>query len=122
MASAGTEASVTVEVCRAPFAGRLIGARVIPAVVEAASDTNYHSVAIVNAGDDGAGTTEMALGTSKTTGGTAYTAHEPNALTLDSTVADRAFAEGDVLSAVDTIGGTTTANLITVELDLTRDA
>jgi hypothetical protein len=121
MHSLGTEATTTIDFI-APFTGRLTGANVVPAVAEAASDTNKHVMTIVNKGAAGSGTTEMAAASTAATGGTAFTAHVENPFTLDSTVADRAFTEGDVISILDTIGGTTTENILVFELDLTRDA
>jgi hypothetical protein len=121
-AIAATANAGNVVVLRSPIAGTVTAVRVIPAVAQSASDTNYHDMTLINKGAAGSGTAAVATGHTKATGGTAFTAFDERALTVTATAADKLLAAGDVLALVDTVGGTVTANVLRVEVDIALTA
>jgi hypothetical protein len=84
----------------ARFIGVILSAKYVPAAAITGADSDSRKVAIVNKGQAGAGTTEMAALTfANTVNGVAYDSKD---LTLSVTPANKVTAEGDVLAFVST--------------------
>jgi hypothetical protein len=82
----------------AKFAGVLSSVKYVPAAAVTGADVESRKVAIVNKGQAGAGTTEMAALTfANTVNGVAYDSKD---VTLSVTAANKVTAEGDVLAFV----------------------
>lgn len=100
-ATAGTDQST--QCGKAPFAGKVTGVTITPAVAVAADGTNNRIFTLYNRGQAGAGTTVLATFTTATT---AWVDNVDIAMTLTATVADRDVAQGDQFELVETHGGT----------------
>jgi len=89
---------------RAPFAGKVTSAAFIADALLTGANTNTRKIAIVNKGQAGAGTTEVAA--KQFNSGVNAAAFDETALTLSATAADLVVAEGDILAVVSTAVGT----------------
>lgn len=98
-----------------PFDGRLTAVKISDSTDITASDTNYHTITVVNKGKAGSGAVAMvATTTTKATGTGAtgnVTAYIPKDATLSTTYANTLFVEGDVIlvTATNAASGTGTA-------------
>lgn len=103
-ATAGTDQSTIMG--RAPFAGVLSQAELLPATALTGDPTNNRVFTVFNRGQAGAGTTSMAALTT--------TANQSDNvafnLTLSGTPANLVVAQGDILELVETHGGTGVAH------------
>ena len=101
-----------------PFAGRLTAVKISDSTAITASDTNYHTITVVNKGTAGSGATAMiAATTTKATGGTGdITAYIPKDATLSTTYANTLFAEGDVIAVTATVASSGTGTAANVDL------
>lgn len=91
--TAGTDWERTMFVV--PFAGELVDADIV-SDVGFGQDTNYSSLAVVNKGQNGSGTTSMAAKDFNATNAT--TAYKSHLITLSGTPANKTVAEGDVIA------------------------
>jgi hypothetical protein len=82
-------------VTQAPFAGVVTKVEFVPEATITGAATNNRTVSLVNKGPGGAGTTTVA--TLSFGSGVNATADDEKAITLSSTPADLAVAEGDTL-------------------------
>ena len=96
--------SVTTTTSRAviaPFSGRLTAVKISDTTNVTSSDTNYHTITVVNKGAAGSGSTAMiSTTTTKATGTGAtgdITANIPKDATLSTTYANTLITEGDVI-------------------------
>jgi len=80
---------------KAPFAGTLASATVIPLTALTGADTNSRTIQVFNRGQDGSGTTLMA--SKAYTSGVNLAAEDEAALTLSATAANLVVADGDVI-------------------------
>ena len=102
----------------APWAGTLSAVKVVDTANVTANDTNYMTVTATNVGSDGSGSTAMASGNSKATGGLTFAANVATALTNSSTPADLKFSAGDVIKVVAAASGIGTFTNATLQLDV----
>jgi hypothetical protein len=88
----------------APQRGTIIAATWTPAAAVTADGTNFFTLTFRNRGAAGAGTVQWA--TARAMSATNSVANTPEALTLHATLANRDFAQGDLLSVHITHTGT----------------
>jgi len=91
-AATGAEAS---GLEKAPFAGKLASATIIPLAALTGADTNSRTIQVFNRGQDGTGTTLMA--SKAYTNGINLAAEDEASLTLSATAANLVVADGDVI-------------------------
>lgn len=105
---------------KAPYAGRVSGARVLPAAAMTGANTESRTIQLHNRGLAGSGTTLVA--SKAYVSGVNLAADDQNELTLTATEADRVVAEGDILEFTSLhIGGTGLAGpAFTGEVDFQR--
>lgn len=107
-ATAGTDQST--HVGKAPFAGLVSAAELLPAVAMASSDTVSRTFTLYNRGQAGAGTAVLATyQTLATPTDYAFADNVARSMTL-GTAADRVVAAGDILELVETHASTGTAH------------
>ena len=101
-----------------PFAGRLTAVKISDTTAITASDSNYHTITVVNKGLAGSGAVAMIATTTTKATGTGATgniaANVPADVTLSTTYANTLFVEGDVIlvTATNAASGTgTNANV-----------
>lgn len=99
-----TAANETSTVCKAPFAGTVTAVSYVPDTAITGADTNTRKVALVNKGQSGAGSTQVA--SLQFNSGTNGVAFDESALALSGTPANLVVAEGDVLALASTAVGT----------------
>lgn len=125
----GTVSATAVAFVRCSHAGTITGFSIAVNTTVAVDDTNYWSIGVINKAS-GAGTAVVvdgtaAANTNKATGGAAFTADTPRALTITSTAGDLVVAEGDLLeitftknsSAANLVGLSATGALTTAGTD-----
>ena len=102
--SVGRLAFTTTTAARAfimPFSGRLTAVKISDTTAHSASDSNYHTITVVNKGAAAAGSTAMVATTNTKATGTGATgdlaANVPADATLSTTYANTLFTEGDVI-------------------------
>lgn len=105
---------------KAPYAGKVAGARIFAAAALTGADTNSRTVQLHNRGQSGAGSTLVA--SKAFTAGVNAAADDETALTLTATAADLVVAADDVLEFTSLhIGGTGLAGpAFTGEVDFQR--
>jgi hypothetical protein len=89
-------ADATTELGEAQFAGTVTRVAYIPSAAITGADTNTRTINIINKGQDGTGTTNVA--TLALTNGVNAAASDAKALTLSGTAANLVVAQGDVLA------------------------
>lgn len=92
----------------AQFAGVVTEVTVLCEAALTAADATARTLTVLNRGQAGAGTTVVATLVTNLAGGN-WVANDEKAFTLTATVADRAFAAGDVFECVETVAGAGTA-------------
>lgn len=95
---------------RAPFAGRITSARIIPEAAVTGNATNFRNFRIVNKGQTGAGTTLMASFATNATPANDLVAYDEKAAALSGTEANTLVAAGDILQVDETVGGSGVAH------------
>lgn len=80
---------------KAPFAGKVTGARVVASAAMTGADTDSRTIQLHNRGTGGSGSTLVA--SKAFTAGVNLVADDETALTLSATAADLVVAEGDIL-------------------------
>lgn len=90
----------SVTVCTAPFAGTVTAVTYVPAAAITGANTDTRKVALVNKGQAGSGTTQVA--SVQFNSGTNAAAFDEKTLALSGTAADLVVAAGDVLTFVST--------------------
>jgi len=108
LALAGAAAVPEHSLGEAPFAGTVTEVTLIPEAALTAADATARTLTLFNRGQAGAGTTVVATLVTNLAGGN-WVANDEKAFTLTATVADRAFARGDVFEIVETVAGAGTA-------------
>ena len=98
-------ADASTPIAEAPYAGTVTSATYTPSAAITGNTTETRSIAIINKGATGVGTTSVAA-LAFTTGVNAAASDE-KALTLSATAANRVVAAGDILTFTSTHGGTT---------------
>lgn len=88
---------------RAPFAGRVDAITYVSDAAITGANTDTRKVAVVNKGQAGSGTTEVAAKQFNST--VNAVAFDETPLTLSATAADLVVAEGDILAVVSTAVG-----------------
>jgi hypothetical protein len=101
--AAGSDA--TVNICAAPFAGKITGVRYAPNAVLTGANTDSRTLSIINKGQAGSGTTTMA--SKAFTSGVNAPASDETAITLSVTAADLIVAAGDIIAFKSTHVGST---------------
>lgn len=117
IAALGTNVDGSTILGKAPFDGNVTAVGYIPAATLTGGNTNSRRIAITNRGSAGAGTTEAAF--LDFVSGVNGVAYDEKAITLHATTANRAVAEGDVLTVDSTTPGTGIADpggMIIVEI------
>lgn len=94
----------TTVVGEAPFAGIVTGVAYIPVAAVTGANTNTRTLAIVDKGGAGAGSTQIA--SLALTSGSNLAADRENALTLSGTPANLTVAKGDVIELTSVHAGT----------------
>jgi hypothetical protein len=89
---------------RAPFTGTVTGVSYIPKSAITGANTNTRRVALVNKGQSGSGTTEIAA--IQYNSGVNAVAFDENIVTLSGTAANLDVVEGDILAFTSTHVGT----------------
>jgi hypothetical protein len=89
---------------RAPYNGKIVSASFVADAVLTGANTNTRKIALVNKGQAGSGTTEVAA--KQFNSGVNAAAFDETALTLSATAADLNVVEGDILAVVSTHVGT----------------
>lgn len=97
-ATAGTDSAWNV--CRAPYAGTVSGVSYTADAAIVGNDTNNRKFSLVNKGQAGSGTTEIAAITTTASPANGLAANDEKALALSGTAANRVVAEGDILQFV----------------------
>lgn len=118
----GTISATTTILVSAPnVASVLAGLRIAVGTTVTTSDTDYWTIAAVNKGPAGSGTTDVldtgAANTTKVTGGSAITANVARAATLHGTGANLVLAANDVI-AITLTKSASAANLVNASLRL----
>lgn len=104
LAAVAQGASATAPALRVPFAGTITAVAVVASAAITGAATNTRKLALVNKGQSGSGSTEVAA--IQFNGGINAAAFDDTALTLSGTTANRSVAEGDVLALASTAVGT----------------
>lgn len=94
----------------APFAGTVTGASITPEAAVTADGTDFRTFRVVNKGSDGSGDTVVASFATDTVSDDDLVAFDETELTLSATAADLEVAEGDILVADETVGGSGVAH------------
>lgn len=102
--AAATAVAAETNVAEVPFDATVVAVRYVPASDITGADTNTRKVAVVNKGDDGDGTTEVAAKTF--TSGVSATNDNSTTITLHATAANHDVDAGDVLVVSSTAVGT----------------
>ena len=103
---AADEDSKNIHLFIADFDGVLTSAKLAADASTADRDTNYNTYALINAGSAGTGSTSMAtLANGPDSGGVTISATVGGAMTLSSTLANRAFSAGDHIKLTSTKSG-----------------
>ncbi len=90
------DADNDIAACRAPFAGSVSSVTYVPDTTITGANTDSRTLSILNKGQGGLGTTEVAA--LALVSGVNATAFDEKAITLDATAADLVVATGDILS------------------------
>lgn len=104
IAALGTDVDGNTILGKAPFAGKVDSVSVITPTAITGANTNTRKHSIINKGQSGAGTAEIAA--LQYNAGVSTVAFDEKALTLTATAADAEVAAGDVLVMVSTAPGT----------------
>jgi hypothetical protein len=91
---------------RAPFAGTVRDAIVLPNAAVTANATNFRTLQVINKGQAGAGSTVVASLPLDTPTTDDLAAFDEKSLPLSGTAANLAVAAGDILACVETTTGT----------------
>lgn len=102
--AAATAIDASTTVLEAPFAGTVTGVEYVPNAAITGANTDTRKVALVNKGQSGAGSTEIA--SIQFNAGVNGVGFDAKALTLSGTPANLVIAPGDVLAWVSTHVGT----------------
>lgn len=102
-AGAGTPQDQVVGEC--PFAGTVTSVSFTPEADITGQATNFRTFRLVNKGQDGTGTTEIAA-LAFSSGGVTASDFDERAITLSGTPANLNVAEGDILAWDETVSGT----------------
>lgn len=95
VASTAAGADASGKYVTAPYAGKVVGARIIASAALTGANTDSRTVQLHNRGADGSGTTLVA--SKAFTSGVNAAADDYTELTLSATAADLVVADGDVL-------------------------
>ena len=99
----GATADATTELGEAQFAGTVTRVAYIPSAAITGANTDTRTLTVVNKGQDGTGTTNVA--TLALTSGVNAAASDAKTITLNGTAANLVVAAGDVLAFVSTHAG-----------------
>src|SRR4051812_10669288 len=106
--TAGTTQSRVIGECQ--HGGTVREATLLPEAAVTGNATNFRTFQVVNKGQSGAGSTVVASFATSATPANDLTAYDEKAMTLSATAANLVVAEGDILAAVETVGGTGVAH------------
>jgi hypothetical protein len=99
----GTDVEGTTPICVAPFAGVVESVQFVPAAAITGADTNNRKQAVVNKGQSGVGSTEVAALTYAS--GVNGVAFDAKSIPNHATAANQVVAAGDVLAWASTAPG-----------------
>lgn len=108
-AQATAATTETFSLGEAQFDGTLTEVSIVPDAAVTADNTNNRTFTVTNKGLTGVGTAVMATLVTNVAGGN-WVAYDEKLMTISAVAADILFVSGDVLSIVETVGGTGVAH------------